>query len=209
MTHILEQNPIIPVIAIEDADKAKPLAEALLNGGINIIEITLRTDAALDAVKNIKSAFPEMIVGTGTIITDEQAQGAIDAGSQFGLSPGINPKILAQFASASIPFVPGIMTPSDILHAIELDQKYLKFFPAGTIGGPGALKAMSAPFAQFDLRFCPTGGVSAANMHDYLNLPNVFAVGGSWLATPKLIAENSWDKITKIAQEAVAPLSTN
>jgi 2-dehydro-3-deoxyphosphogluconate aldolase/(4S)-4-hydroxy-2-oxoglutarate aldolase len=204
MAHILEQNLVIPVITIDAADKAKRLAEALLDGGINIIEITLRTEAALDSVKEIKSAFPEMTVGVGTVISEEQAKQVIDSGSQFGLSPGIDAAIISLFAEASIPFVPGIMTPSEILRAIELEQQYLKFFPAGIVGGPVALKAISAPFAHFNLRFCPTGGVNATNMSDYLKLPNVFAVGGSWLATPKLINAGAWDQITKNAKAAVS-----
>ncbi|MBC2602311.1 bifunctional 4-hydroxy-2-oxoglutarate aldolase/2-dehydro-3-deoxy-phosphogluconate aldolase [Puniceicoccus vermicola] len=203
----LEANPIIPVIVLDDANDAEPLAEALLEGGLKIIEITFRTAAAAESISRIVQRFPEMVVGAGTVVTEKQAKEAIDAGSQFGLAPGTDPKTLEIFRGAGIPFIPGIATPSDIQAAYREGCQYMKFFPAGPMGGVKMLKALSAPYGNLGIRFCPTGGVSLDNMEEYLSLPSVFAVGGSWIATKQDISEKNWKIITENATQALSKIS--
>lgn len=200
----LYQYPIIPVIVIDDVADAKPLANALLEGGLNIIEVTFRTAAAADAIEVITNAFPEMLVGAGTVVTPEQAKIAVGCGSKFGLAPGTDPDIINYFRKNGVPFIPGIMTPSDIQSAVKAGCRDLKFFPAGAAGGPKLLKAMAAPYANLGIKFCPTGGISPDNMNDYLSIPEVFAIGGSWLATKAQIKAKEWDKITAQVKEALA-----
>jgi 2-dehydro-3-deoxyphosphogluconate aldolase/(4S)-4-hydroxy-2-oxoglutarate aldolase len=200
----LDQFPVIPVIVIDDVADAKPLASALLEGGLNIIEVTFRTAAAAGAIESIANAFPEMLVGAGTVVTLEQAKIAIDSGSKFGLAPGTDPETIAYFRERGIPFIPGIMTPSDIQAAIKAGCEHLKFFPAGAAGGPKLLKAMVAPYANMGVKFCPTGGVSLDNMNEYLSIPEVFAIGGSWLATKAQIANKDWSAITAQVKQALA-----
>ena len=199
-----DQHPVIPVIVLDNADHALPTAHALLEGGIRIIEITFRTDAAAESIRRIAEDCPEMCVGAGTVVTPDQAKNAIDNGSQFGLAPGCDPETLAIFGKQSLPFVPGIMTPSDIQKAYALGCTRMKFFPAGAAGGPSMLKSMSAPYLNLGIKFCPTGGVSVDNMLDYLSLPQVFAVGGSWIATRNLIQQKNWSAITERAAAAMA-----
>ncbi len=200
----LEKFPVIPVIVIDDANDAEPLAEALIEGGLNIIEVTFRTAAAAEAIERIANKFPEMLVGAGTVVTPEQAQRAIDAGSKFGLAPGTDAETIAFFKERNVPFIPGIMTPSDIQTAVKAGCQHLKFFPAGAAGGPKLLKAMCAPYANLGIKFCPTGGVSLDNMLDYLSIPEVFAIGGSWLATKAQIANKDWAAITQQVKDALA-----
>ena len=200
----LDQFPVIPVIVIDDVADAKPLANALLEGGLNIIEVTFRTAAAAGAIESIANAFPEMLVGAGTVVTLEQAKIAVDSGSKFGLAPGTDSETIAYFKARDIPFIPGIMTPSDIQAAIKAGCEHLKFFPAGAAGGPKLLKAMAAPYANLGVKFCPTGGVSFDNMNEYLSIPEVFAIGGSWLATKAQIANKDWSAITAQVKEALA-----
>lgn len=199
----LDQFPVIPVIVIDDIADAEPLANALLEGGLNIIEVTFRTAAAAGAIEAIANAFPEMLVGAGTVVTPEQAKIAIESGSKFGLAPGTDPETIAYFKERNVPFIPGIMTPSDIQASIKAGCKHLKFFPAGAAGGPKLLKAMAAPYAKLGVKFCPTGGVSLDNMNDYLSIPEVFAIGGSWLATKAQIANKDWSSITAQVKEAL------
>ena len=200
----LEKFPVIPVIVIDQVEDAKPLAEALLAGGLNIIEVTFRTAAAPTAIEAIADAFPEMYVGAGTVVTLEQAKIAIESGSRFGLAPGTDPETIAYFQERKVPFVPGIMTPSDIQAAVKAGCQHLKFFPAGAAGGTKLLKAMAAPYANLGIKFCPTGGVSLANMNEYLSIPEVFAIGGSWLATKQQIQDKAWGAITEQVKEALA-----
>lgn len=200
--------PIIPVIVIDDAEVAEPLAEALLAGGLNIIEITFRTDAAAAAIEKIATAFPEMVVGAGTVVTLEQASRAIDCGSKFGLAPGTDPETIAYFEAHNIPFIPGVMTPTDIQVALKHHCTYLKFFPAGAAGGSKLLKAMAAPYLNRGVQFCPTGGVSMDNMNDYLSMKEVFAVGGSWLATQEQIAKREWKTITETVRTSLEKANT-
>ncbi len=199
----LDQFPVIPVIVIDDVADAKPLANALLEGGLNIIEVTFRTAAAAGAIEAIANDFPEMLVGAGTVVTPEQAKIAIESGSKFGLAPGTDPETITYFKERNVPFIPGIMTPSDIQTAIKASCEHLKFFPAGAAGGPKLLKAMAAPYTNLGIKFCPTGGVSLDNMNDYLSMPEVFAIGGSWLATKAQIAAKDWGKITTQVKDAL------
>lgn len=199
----LDPFPVIPVIVIDDVTDAKPLANALLQGGLNIIEVTFRTAAAAGAIEAIANEFPEMLVGAGTVVTPEQAKIAIESGSKFGLAPGTDPETIAYFKERNVPFIPGIMTPSDIQTAIKAGCEHLKFFPAGAAGGPKLLKAMAAPYSNLGIKFCPTGGVSLDNMNDYLSMPEVFAIGGSWLATKAQIAAKDWGKITTQVKDAL------
>ncbi|MBN1404409.1 MAG: bifunctional 4-hydroxy-2-oxoglutarate aldolase/2-dehydro-3-deoxy-phosphogluconate aldolase [Opitutales bacterium] len=196
-------QPILPVIVIDDADSALPLAEALLAGGLSSIEITFRTAAAPEAIRRIRDALPEMHVGAGTILRVEQAKAALDAGAQFALSPGLNEKVVRYFAERKVPFIPGIMTPTEIDRATELGCTFLKFFPAENAGGAAALKGMNAPFKHLKLKFCPTGGLTLANMGDYLSMPEVFAIGGSWLAKREQITGGKWGEISQQAKEAL------
>lgn len=200
----LLKRKVIPVIVIKDAEDAVPLAEALLAGGADVIEVTFRTAAAADAISRIHKALPEMLLGAGTVLTTEQADRAIDAGAGFGLAPGLNAKVVKHFQSRGGTFIPGVMTPSEIELGIELGCKLLKFFPAGAAGGVDMLKALSGPYASQGIKFCPTGGVSLNNMIDYLNLPIVSAIGGSWLATKQQIADKDWAVITSQTKEALA-----
>ncbi|MGJ8641181.1 MAG: bifunctional 4-hydroxy-2-oxoglutarate aldolase/2-dehydro-3-deoxy-phosphogluconate aldolase [Opitutaceae bacterium] len=203
----LHKFPVIPVIVIDDVNDAEPLAEALLNGGLNIIEVTFRTAAAPEAIQRIAKAFPEMLVGAGTVVTPDQAKQAIDMGSKFGLAPGTDLDTIAYFNEQGVPFIPGIMTPSDIQAAVKAGCRSLKFFPAGAAGGTKLLKAMVAPYGNLGIKFCPTGGVSLDNMNEYLSIPEVFAIGGSWLATKAQIANKEWSTITAQVKEALAKAS--
>ena len=207
MSERLTANPVIPVIVIEDENDAEPLAEALLEGGLNVIEVTLRTAAAPAALGRILARFPEMMVGAGTVVTREQARQCLDLGVSFGVAPGFNPETVRLFQDSGVPFVPGVLSPSEIESAYALGCTLLKFFPAGAAGGPKMLRALAGPYGSLGVRFCPTGGVSLANMHEYLSLPQVFAVGGSWLATKRQIAEKQWSVITQQTREALSKAS--
>lgn len=204
MLQQLLQRPIIPVIVIENADDAVPLAEALLEGGIDVIEITFRTAAAADSITRIRKAFPNMLVGAGTVITSELAQRAIDVGVSFGLAPGLNSETVKYFQKHNTLFIPGVMTPSEIEQGLSLGCKLLKFFPAGPAGGVKMLQSLAGPYASQEVKFCPTGGISLDNMNEYLSLPMVSNVGGSWLATKQHISEKNWGLITRQAAEALS-----
>ncbi len=207
MLNELLKRPVIPVIVIEDARDAEPLMEALLKGGMDVIEITCRTAAAAEAIARIKKTFPEVLLGAGTVVTPEQARMCVDAGVAFGLAPGLNPATVEYFKKHDTLFVPGIATPSEIEQGLSLGCKLLKFFPAGALGGLDMLKNLSAPYASLGVKFCPTGGVNLGNMNDYLSLPTVSAIGGSWLATKQQIADKDWGSITRQVQEALAKAS--
>ncbi|MEQ8401377.1 MAG: 2-dehydro-3-deoxy-phosphogluconate aldolase [Roseitalea porphyridii] len=196
---IMEGQPVIPVIVIDDAGSAAPLARALAAGGLPAVEITLRTEAALDAIAAIASEVPEAIVGAGTALDAGQYEAAVAAGARFVVSPGFTPD-LADAAEGSVPLLPGCVTPSEIMAALAEGYTHLKFFPAGQAGGVAYIKALASPFSA--VRFCPTGGVSPDNAGDYLALPNVVCVGGSWVAPKEAVAGGDWDRITALAQEA-------
>lgn len=203
MSEKLTRRPLIPVIVIDDAESAEPLAEALLEGGLDVVEVTLRTAAAPAALARILRKFPEMSVGAGTVVTREQARQCLDLGVSFGVAPGFNPTTVHLFQEAGVPFLPGVLSPSEIEAALALGCQLLKFFPAAAAGGPAMLKALAGPYAPLGVRFCPTGGVSLDNMNEYLALPQVFAVGGSWLASQRQIADGGWSEITRQTREAL------
>ena len=192
---------LIPVIKIENADDAVPLAKALIDGGLPAAEITFRTAAAAEAIKNITEAYPEMLVGAGTVLTKEQVDAAIAAGSKFLVSPGLNPKITAYALSKGVPMLPGCSNPSDIEAALELGLTTVKFFPAEAAGGLKMLKAMAAPYGQ--LTFMPTGGINENNLLDYLKFNKIVACGGSFMVRDDLVKDKKWDEITALTKDAV------
>ena len=192
---------LIPVIKIENPDDAVPLAKALIDGGLPAAEITFRTACAAEAIKNITEAFPEMLVGAGTVLTCEQVDAAIAAGSKFLVSPGLNPKVTSYCLSKGVPMLPGCSNPSDVEAALELGLKTVKFFPAEAAGGLKMLKAMAAPYGQ--LTFMPTGGINADNLLDYLKFNKIIACGGSFMVRDDLIRDKKWDEITALTRNAV------
>ena len=192
---------LIPVIKIENAEDAVPLAKALIDGGLPAAEITFRTAAAAEAIKNITDAYPDMLVGAGTVLTTEQVDAAIAAGSKFLVSPGLNPKVTSYALSKGVPMLPGCSNPSDVEAALELGLTTVKFFPAEAAGGLNMLKAMAAPYGQ--LTFMPTGGINANNLLDYLKFNKIVACGGSFMVKDELIKEKKWDEITALTRNAV------
>ena len=203
MEHIFKQR-IVPAAMVDDPDTAVRLADAVLAGGLNLIEITLRTPSAVQCIAAIRKALPSLCVGAGTVLQPEQVQRAVDAGAQFGIAPGVNEAVLDRARELGLPFVPGVMTPSEIEQALALGCKILKFFPAEAAGGRAMLRALAGPFAHTGVKFIPTGGIGPANLVEYLALPVVAAVGGSWLVETQLIAEKNWGKITALTAEALA-----
>jgi len=197
---LMRVGPVIPVIVIDDLAYAVPLARALVAGGIRVLEVTLRTRVALDAIRTIAREVDDAIVGVGTITRAEHFQEAIDAGARFGVSPGITDELIDAAQTSSLPLLPGVMTPTDIIAARAAGFFALKLFPAQQAGGIGMLKALGGPFP--DVTFCPTGGVTAASAPDYLALPNVACVGGSWLTPQAALKASEWEKITELALEA-------
>lgn len=193
---------VIAVLVVDRAEDAVPLAHALLAGGIDIMELTLRTPAALDALRRIVGEVPQMLAGMGTVITPAQVQEVAAAGAAFGVAPGTNPRVIRAAAQAGLPFAPGVATPSDIEQALECDCRLLKFFPAEPAGGLAYLKYMAAPFTHLNLRYLPLGGLDVTNLDRYLRDPIIQAVGGSWLAPRELIQQQAWTQITDKARQA-------
>lgn len=204
----IERTGIVAVLVVDEVKDAVPLARALLSGGVNVIELTLRTPAALDALREIRAEVPEIIAGVGTVLTVEQVAGIVRAGAAFGVAPGLNPRVLAAARSEGLPFAPGVLTPSDIELAAENGCHLLKFFPAEPSGGLAYLKSVAAPFAHLGLRFVPLGGLHAGNMASYIADPSIAALGGSWLAPRELIRSGDWKKISSLAAEAVEIIKT-
>lgn len=200
LTAILEGQPMIPVLKIEQLADAVPLARALVSGGLAAIEITLRTPDAIDAIRLVASEVPDAIVGAGTVLSPRNYDRAVDAGARFIVSPGTTQELLDTARDASVPFLPGAITPSEIMALREEGFSILKFFPAEQSGGAAFLKSLASPLAG--TRFCPTGGISLKNAKDYLSLSNVVCVGGTWVAPDELIAAGEWEKITLLAREA-------
>lgn len=207
MKNLIEQisaTGIVPVVKIDCADDAVPLARALKNGGLNCAEITFRTDAAAESIKRITEAFPDMLVAAGTVLTTEQADAAMAAGAKFLVSPGLNPITVNYCKEKGYPILPGISNPSDIEMGLSLGLTYLKFFPAEAAGGVKMIKAMSAPYTM--VKFMPTGGIGLNNVADYFACKSVFACGGSWMVPADLIKEGKFDEIEKLTKDAAEML---
>lgn len=198
---IVEVTSVMPVMVVDNIEQAVPLAHALVKGGIRVLEITLRTAGALDAVRAIRAAVPDAIVGVGTISTPAQLAASIEAGAQFGVSPGSTPTLLAAVAASGLPFLPGVATTSEVMQAMEYGFNVMKLFPAVPVGGIKLLESIGGPFPQ--AAFCPTGGVNPQNAVDFFRLPNVVCVGGSWLTPRAVVQAGDWEAITRLAEEAV------
>jgi len=192
---------LVPVVKIDNAADAEPLGQALIDGGLPIAEITFRTSAAGEAIGNIVKAFPDMLVGAGTVLTVDQAERAIDAGAKFLVSPGFNPTVVEYSLKKGVPITPGCSSPTDIEAALGFDLNVVKFFPAEAAGGLNTLKAVSAPYGM--MKFIPTGGINAANLVDYLKFNKVLACGGSWMVKDELIKKGDFAEITRLTREAV------
>ncbi|WP_121075659.1 bifunctional 4-hydroxy-2-oxoglutarate aldolase/2-dehydro-3-deoxy-phosphogluconate aldolase [Helicobacter pylori] len=199
---VLQISPIVPVVVIENIKDAVPLAQSLIEGGIPIIEVTLRSSCALEAIELIAKNVPKMRVGAGTILNLTQLEQAQNRGAEFLISPGLTPSLLEHAKKKDMPLIPGVSSSSEVMQALELGYSALKFFPAEYCGGVKLLNAFNGPFKG--VKFCPTGGISADNMRSYLNLENVLCVGGSWLTPKDLIQNKEWDKITEICKRALA-----
>lgn len=193
-------GPVIPVIVLRRVADAVPLAEALLAGGVKVMEVTLRTDVALACIEAIARALPEAIVGAGTVRTAADARAALDAGSRFAVSPGYTRELGAACRAIGLPLLPGVASASEVMTASADGHRFLKFFPAGQAGGVAMLEALAGPFP--DIAFCPTGGISAATAPQYLALPNVLVCGGSWLTPADAVASRDWRRITGLARQA-------
>ncbi len=207
MNEVLQQAcPVLPVLVLEDIGLALDLAGALQAGGVQVLEVTLRTPRALDALVAIRKAFPELLVGAGTLIHREQFAEARDAGAQFAVSPGCTERLAAAAEDCALPYLPGVMTPSEVLLALEYGYRSLKLFPANGTASVKMLQSLKGPFTG--IRFCPTGGVTPDNLLNFLRLPNVTCVGGTWIAPANLIRARAWDQITQLAAEARALAAT-
>jgi 2-dehydro-3-deoxyphosphogluconate aldolase/(4S)-4-hydroxy-2-oxoglutarate aldolase len=200
----LGRKRLVPVVVLEKETDAVPLAEALLMAGLDIMEVTFRTAAAEGAIKRIAARFPDMLLGAGTVLDPDQARRAAGAGATFAVAPGLNPDVVAAARVAGLEMIPGVMTPSDIEHALAFGCKVQKFFPAEAAGGVTMLKALEGPYIHTGLRFIPTGGIGPLNMRSYLDRASVVAVGGSWMVDKKLIAAGDWAQIGKLTQAALA-----
>lgn len=199
---VLQHAPVVPVLTIERLGDAVPLARALVEGGLPVLEVTLRTAAALPAIERIRAEVPDALVGAGTVLGASDLQAVADAGGVFAISPGASEALYEAAKSSPIPLIPGIATASELMRGLEHGHTVFKFFPAEAAGGIAALKGFAGPFAQ--ARFCPTGGIDAAKAPAYLALPNVLTVGGSWMLPGKAIGDGSWDAIRTLAAEAAA-----
>ena len=200
VTERMEKTGVIPVVVIKNAEDAIPVAKALIAGGIDVMEITMRTAAGIEAIRRVAAGCPEMLVGAGTVLTPEQCRASVEAGARFIVSPGFDAEIVRWCVENGVPVFPGCVTPSEIMAAMKFGIKAVKFFPANVYGGIKAMKGLSGPFG--DVKFVPTGGVSAENLAEYLAQPFICAVGGSWLCAAGDIAAGSFDKITSLAREA-------
>jgi 2-dehydro-3-deoxyphosphogluconate aldolase/(4S)-4-hydroxy-2-oxoglutarate aldolase len=196
----LKATRVVPVIVLKELGHAVPLAKALVEGGLGVLEITLRSPVALEAIRAIASQVPQALVGAGTVVNAGQFRQAAEAGARFVVSPGLTEDLVHCSRHHMVPLLPGVVTPSEIMHGLELGLHNFKFFPAETSGGAPALKALSGPFAQ--VSFCPTGGISTANIGTYLSLPNVIAVGGSWMVPSDLSADDAFSRATALSRES-------
>lgn len=194
---------IVPVVVIEDAALAVDLADALLEAGLGLIEITFRTTSAAQAIASLAAQRPDLLVGAGTLLTSDDVRRASDAGAKFGVAPGLNPRTIEAAESAGLDFAPGVATPSEVELALELGCKLNKFFPAEHNGGADMLKALEGPYGHTGVQFIPTGGINPSNMKNYLALKSVAAIGGSWFVDRKLIAAHAWETINQLTREAL------
>lgn len=199
--NVLEANPVVPLVQADDPDVAIKTSRALAAGGLTVVEVVFRTDRALECLRAVADDVPEVIAGAGTVLSASQAEAAFDAGAQFIVSPGLDDGVVAVAQERGAPVYPGIVTPGELQHAFNLGLEIVKFFPASIVGGVPALKALSSVFRT--MRFMPTGGVSAANLADFLAVPAVLACGGSWLTPASAIEANDYEQITTLAQEAL------
>ena len=199
---IFAAGPVVPVLVINDVEKAVALAKALMEGGIIVLEVTLRTPAAIDVIKRIAQEVPDSLIGAGTVTNAQQLKAVVEAGAKFAISPGMTADLLKAGMDSEIPLIPGISSTSDLMKGKDAGYTHMKFFPAEASGGVKAIKSISGPFP--DVTFCPTGGIGPNNYNDYLALNNVKCVGGSWLAPDDAIESGDWARITQLAKEAVA-----
>ena len=199
---LLSLAPVVPVVVLHDLAHAVPVARALVEGGLPVIELTLRTPVALDAIAAIAAEVPDIVVGAGTVVTPRQVAQARDAGAEFLVSPGCTPTLLRELAGCGLPFLPGTATVSEAMTVLEAGLTEMKFFPAEASGGAAYLASIASPLPA--ARFCPTGGITAATASSYLSLPNVGCVGGSWLTPKDALAEGAWDRVTALARDAAA-----
>ena len=199
----LEASGIIAVLIIEKVEHAVPVAEALLAGGVDAMELTLRTPAAIGALREIRARVPQILAGIGTILTTDQVQQVVDSGGAFGVAPGMNPRVVEAAIAAGLPFAPGICTPSDIERALEFDRRLLKFFPAEPSGGLKYLDAIAAPYQHLGVKYVPLGGVNEANCASWFASRHVGSIGGSWLASKEMIAAGDWEGIAAAARRVV------
>lgn len=199
----ISRRRILSAAVIDDPDHAVPLAKALLAGGLDVMEVTFRNSHAAECIRRIRTEVPDMWVGAGTLLTADQLDEAIAAGARFGVSPGFNPSVVREAVKRNFCFIPGVMTPGEMEQSLELGCPWVKFFPAAAAGGIGFLKSIAAPYAHTDLKFIPLGGIDQANMTDYLSLPIVTAVGGSWLSDRRLASIGNWSSITALTKAAV------
>jgi 2-dehydro-3-deoxyphosphogluconate aldolase / (4S)-4-hydroxy-2-oxoglutarate aldolase len=194
---------VVPVIAIDDADSALALADALMEGGLPVAEITFRTAAAAEVISRIAKERPAMVLGAGTVLSVENVRRARDAGARFGVAPGVNPDVVNEAGRIGLPFVPGVITPTEVEQALSLGARLLKFFPAEAFGGLKTIKALAAPYAHMGVKFMPTGGVTTANLGDYLAADIIACVGGTWIASREAIAGKKWAQIRDACKAAV------
>jgi 2-dehydro-3-deoxyphosphogluconate aldolase / (4S)-4-hydroxy-2-oxoglutarate aldolase len=200
----VEALGVIPVVEVENAADAVPLARTLTEAGLPVVEVTFRTPAAGDAIAAIAAEFPGFLLGAGTLLTPDAVAVAVAAGARFGVSPGVSPRCIATATEREFPFIPGAVTPSEVIICLDCGADHIKFFPAGAYGGVATLSALAGPFALTGVRFMPTGGVTASNAADYLRLPHVFAVGGTWIAPRSDIAQGRWGEIAERASSVAA-----
>lgn len=203
----ITEKRIVPVVVIHRAEDALPLAEALLAGGLNVMEITFRTPASEPALEMIARALPQMVIGAGTLLAPAQVKRAHDLGARFGVAPGLNPVVVAAARELGMPFIPGVMTPTEVEAGIAHGCMLLKFFPVNFAGGVPMLKALNGPYAHTGVRLIPMNGITAATMREHLAVPIVAAVGGTWVVAPDLLAARDWREVTRRAKEALTIIS--
>ncbi|NKF50692.1 bifunctional 4-hydroxy-2-oxoglutarate aldolase/2-dehydro-3-deoxy-phosphogluconate aldolase [Shewanella sp. WXL01] len=199
---VFKTSPVVPVMVIERLEDAVPLAKALVAGGIKVLEVTLRTECALEAIAKIAKEVPEALVGAGTVLNEAQLNQAVEAGSQFIITPGATVDLLKAAKQGNVPLIPGVASISEVMVGMELGYTHFKFFPAEASGGVNALKSFGGPLSG--IRFCPTGGISQSSYKDYLALKNVDCIGGSWIAPTDAVADKDWDRITQLCKDALA-----